>query len=411
MDTSKGTVGVWMQGVGRLWNRARRAYRKHPGWRCVVEHPVAEDCWNRCRGINGWVAGVRSIAAVTLYDEQGHAFAAQLVPRPDVAYFLRYQFACQAGFVCSRPVDEWLGASHKATVLLLIRFDDGTTAEQSFTLVDPVESRCAKRARYRHLLRDPETGAELVDTTDGLRSAEGARVFPVAHGVADFLPDTFKQQFGIEDTENVSSWGYDAVIVEEVTNHPERLYLDCGAGLRTVRYPNVVHYEIVPYSSTDVLGVAEKLPFADGSFDGIISIAVLEHVKDPFLSAAELQRVLAPGGRMFCAVPFLQPRHGYPHHYYNMTAQGMVNLFPSLCVESVSVPPLLHPMVALQWMLYAYSQGLPEGAQRRFAALRVKDVLAVTEGDSLWQVDAETQSTLAGGHLLVAHKPDVPDTQ
>jgi SAM-dependent methyltransferase len=43
------------------------------------------------------------------------------------------------------------------------------------------------------------------------------------------------------------------------------------------------------------------LPFADASFDAIVSIAVFEHVANPQLTARELSRVLKPGGWL-CAV-------------------------------------------------------------------------------------------------------------
>jgi ubiquinone/menaquinone biosynthesis C-methylase UbiE len=94
-------------------------------------------------------------------------------------------------------------------------------------------------------------------------------------------------------------------------------------------YTNVVNNEIVAYDTTDVLGVSEELPFTDNSFDAVLvlSLAVLEHVKDPFKCAAEISRIIKPGVSIYCVVPFLQPLHGYPHHYYNMSIQGLKNLF------------------------------------------------------------------------------------
>jgi len=85
-----------------------------------------------------------------------------------------------------------------------------------------------------------------------------------------------------------------------------------GAGDQDHIEPSIICSEIVGYKSTDVLAVGQRLPFADASFDGVFSSAVLEHVTDPFACAEELMRVLKPSGRIFCSVPFLQPEHGYP---------------------------------------------------------------------------------------------------
>lgn len=48
---------------------------------------------------------------------------------------------------------------------------------------------------------------------------------------------------------------------------------------------------------------AEALPFKSGSFDGVASIAVLEHVAEHERAMAEIARVLKPGGRAYVAVP------------------------------------------------------------------------------------------------------------
>ncbi len=56
-----------------------------------------------------------------------------------------------------------------------------------------------------------------------------------------------------------------------------------------------------------VSGDAQLLPFADGSFDGVIASEVLEHVPDDRAAIAELARVLRPGGVLAVTVPSYVP--------------------------------------------------------------------------------------------------------
>ena len=157
--------------------------------------------------------------------------------------------------------------------------------------------------------------------------------------------------------------------------NPEWKILDVGCGLRNIYYPNVVNYEICSYDTTDVVGVGESLPFKDNSFDLVISSAVLERVIDPFKCSKEIQRVTAIGGKIWCAVPFLQPYHGYPHHYYNMTFQGLTNLFSQKCeVQLLDTRPLCLPIHVLQELLMKYMSVLPEPERSKFSELTIRDI-------------------------------------
>ena len=51
-----------------------------------------------------------------------------------------------------------------------------------------------------------------------------------------------------------------------------------------------------------VRGVGERLPFRDGSFDGVVCCLVIEHSTDPDALLAEAVRVLADGGRFVLLV-------------------------------------------------------------------------------------------------------------
>ena len=54
-------------------------------------------------------------------------------------------------------------------------------------------------------------------------------------------------------------------------------------------------------------GDATRLPFADGSFDAVVTSEVLEHIPDDVGAIAELTRVLRPGGVLAATVPTWWP--------------------------------------------------------------------------------------------------------
>jgi len=54
-------------------------------------------------------------------------------------------------------------------------------------------------------------------------------------------------------------------------------------------------------------GDATKLPFADNSFDVVITSEVLEHIQDDVTAISEMVRVLKPNGRFAATVPAWMP--------------------------------------------------------------------------------------------------------
>jgi SAM-dependent methyltransferase len=226
----------------------------------------------------------------------------------------------------------------------------------------------------------------------------------------DFLTEELSSKFNIVDTEAVSSNGYDEFVLGIVQKYAEGLILDCGAGNRPTYFENVVNFEIADYKTTDVRGVGEVLPFADNAFDAVISIAVLEHVKDPFLCAREIVRVLKPGGELMCCVPFLQPLHGYPHHYYNMTPQGLENLFADrLIIDEVTVYDSILPIWSLTWILRSWVDGLQGETKEDFMQMKIADFLENPTMDYLdrpfvKELSQEKNFELASGTVVFAHK-------
>ena len=81
-----------------------------------------------------------------------------------------------------------------------------------------------------------------------------------------------------------------------------------------------------------VLGVGERLPFADNSYDLILSNEVLEHVEDDRAGAAEMVRVARPGGRIVIFAPnrwYPVEQHGiYWRGEYHFGNKPLVNYLP-----------------------------------------------------------------------------------
>lgn len=67
-----------------------------------------------------------------------------------------------------------------------------------------------------------------------------------------------------------------------------------------------------------------------GSFDLVICCSVLEHVRRPWDMAANIERLVRPGGTVYVTVPWVWRYHGYPDDYFRFSHRGVMALFPGL---------------------------------------------------------------------------------
>jgi len=142
----------------------------------------------------------------------------------------------------------------------------------------------------------------------------------------------------------------------------EAVCLSIGGG--PARCGDFTNVNIGPFPNVDVVADAHTLPYADGSVYAIYCEAVLEHLYAPHEAVGEMYRVLKPGGMVFAGTPFMQPYHGYPHHYQNFTLQGQENLFrrAGFCiVDSGTCVGPVHAIVMLTAVFLAQYCTSPVG--------------------------------------------------
>lgn len=192
----------------------------------------------------------------------------------------------------------------------------------------------------------------------------------------NFLSPETARKFAIPDDVPVSAHPYAPPILQLIRENRDKLFLDVGAGLRDPYHANVVNLDIYAAPSTDIVSIAEELPFADAQFDYVFSFATMEHVLRPWDVAREICRVLKPGGTAIIDYPFMSPLHGFPHHYFNATPEGNRSLFePELDILSVEPEWHHHPAVPVQWMLTTWKAGLPDDLKEKFARLTFGQVI------------------------------------
>ena len=195
-----------------------------------------------------------------------------------------------------------------------------------------------------------------------------------------------------------------SVLFDPVNGAPP-LTLSVGGGPYRVG-DHEITLNIGLFPNVDMVADAHDIPIADNTFDAVFSLAVLEHVADPYRVVSEMIRVLKPGGVLYSEIPFIFFFHGYPTDYTRFTREGMKRLFAGL--ESPEVGMTHGPVSAvLQSANMLMDMCLParprivrkafNGLFRCFAfPLKYLDLLLRTHPDA---------HILAGGFYVLGRKP------
>ena len=106
--------------------------------------------------------------------------------------------------------------------------------------------------------------------------------------------------------------------------------LNFGAGA-TRFHDRILNLDIGSSSETDIVSAGQELPFRDESLHLVLSQEVLEHVDDPLHWIGEIHRVLHPGGRFYCQMPFIIGYHPGPSDFWRFTKEAYPKMFSSDC--------------------------------------------------------------------------------
>lgn len=193
------------------------------------------------------------------------------------------------------------------------------------------------------ILARPGSDEGVLHEESGLRYEESGDYVPLVNGVPTFRVDGEEVKIMDPDHES-NSWSAE---VRDLFADPARDVLNIGAGSTPERFPRCVEMEYTVFRHTSVVGDAHHLPFRSNSFDVVVSLNTFEHLRDPQRAAAEIYRVLRPGGEVFIHSAFLQPLHEAPHHYYNATEFGIRNWFTEFTIDSCQVSKNFSPEYAL----------------------------------------------------------------
>jgi SAM-dependent methyltransferase len=247
------------------------------------------------------------------------------VPRLDVGIaFPDIAYAGASGFMGDLvvPDDIPLGATVEVTVYAELPRRPVEISRRRFLIGQPVAPLSIRSHTYdlATLLEDPETGER------GGRKSRGpfdpAR--RVIVGTPHFHPLGGLPWIRLLDQGPTHPYGKRSLeLIDEL--HSGCVFLDLGCGIKddSQLLENAVLLDAVQFRNVDIVNTCARLPFSDRTFDLVISQAVFEHVPDPFAMAREIFRVLKPGGNVLIDTAFMQPLHGDPNHYFNMTMEGL----------------------------------------------------------------------------------------
>lgn len=97
-------------------------------------------------------------------------------------------------------------------------------------------------------------------------------------------------------------------------------------------YPDYTGADLEPGSGVDVVADLSKSlgGLEEGKYALVIACSVLEHVRNPWAMAENMQRLAKAGGAIYVSVPWVWRYHDYPDDFWRFSWSGIKELFPKV---------------------------------------------------------------------------------
>lgn len=130
---------------------------------------------------------------------------------------------------------------------------------------------------------------------------------------------------------------------------PQGKILVTGSGDSDYNDDRIIYTDVTFGGNVEIICDAHSIPFPDRYFSGVIIVAVMEHVINPWKCSDEIRRVLISGGLVYCSTPFLQPVHMGAHDFTRFTYLGHRNLFRWF--DDIESGPVLGPVTSVVYVM------------------------------------------------------------
>ena len=211
---------------------------------------------------------------------------------------------------------------------------------------------------YNHLfdiLACPTCKVHVTRKGDSLVCGACGRAYPIVNGIPVLFPDgsvpVIQHQDELLIRPTYDPWVHRLIFQSLLDN---QIVLDIGSGSMAIDDPCIIRMDVTLSPYVDLVADAHYLPLLPESVDYIFSLAVFEHLYNPFQAAKSIYQALKDGGFIYHECNFLYAYHGYPHHYFNASLQGMEQIFADFVPLKKGVAPYQMPSFAMDNIISNY---------------------------------------------------------